>query len=60
VHRRDHVRLRVRLETGREVDAVAGVLDTDDTVTLALDPDGVAVVAEPQPSRVTIRASASE
>jgi thiamine transport system ATP-binding protein len=60
VHRRDHVRLRVRLETGREVDAVAGVLDTDDTVTLALDPDGVALVAEPQPSRVTIRASASE
>jgi thiamine transport system ATP-binding protein len=44
VHRRDHVRLRVRLTTGREVDAVAGVLDTDDTVTLALDPDGVALV----------------
>jgi thiamine transport system ATP-binding protein len=44
VHRRDHVRLRVRLSSGREVDAVAGVLDTDDTVTLALDPDGVALV----------------
>ncbi|MGH3761152.1 ABC transporter ATP-binding protein [Actinophytocola sp.] len=45
VHRRDHVRLRVRLADGREVDAVAGVLDTDDTVTLALDPDGVALVS---------------
>ena len=44
VHRRDHVRLRVRLTTGHEVDAVAGVLDTDDTVTLALDPDGVALI----------------
>jgi thiamine transport system ATP-binding protein len=44
VHRRDHVRLRVRLSTGREVDAVAGVLDTDDTVTLTLDPDGVALI----------------
>ncbi len=47
VHRRDHVRLRVRLENGRVVDAVAGVLDTDDTVTLALDPDGVALVDHP-------------
>lgn len=47
VHRRDHVRLRVRLDSGREVDAVAGVLDTDDTVTLALDPDGVALISHP-------------
>jgi thiamine transport system ATP-binding protein len=48
VHRRDHVRLRVRLSTGQEVDAVAGVLDTDDTVTLALDPDGVALISHPK------------
>jgi thiamine transport system ATP-binding protein len=47
VHRRDHVRLRVRLESGTLVDAVAGVLDTDDTVTLALDPDGIAVISRP-------------
>jgi hypothetical protein len=33
------------LESGREVDAVAGVLDTTSAVTLALDPDGVAVVS---------------
>jgi thiamine transport system ATP-binding protein len=45
VHRRDHVRLRVRLADGHEVDAVAGVLDVADTVTLALDPDGVALVS---------------
>jgi thiamine transport system ATP-binding protein len=45
VHRRDHVRLRVRLEDGHEVDAVAGVLDVADTVTLALDPDGVALIS---------------
>ena len=45
IHRRDHVRLRVRLESGREVDAVAGVLDTASAVTLALDPDGVAVLS---------------
>jgi thiamine transport system ATP-binding protein len=47
VHRRDHVRLRVRLDGGREVDAVAGMLDADDTVTLALDPDGVALIRRP-------------
>ncbi len=45
VHRRDHVRLRVRLEDGREVDAVAGVLDVSETVSLALDQDGVALVS---------------
>jgi thiamine transport system ATP-binding protein len=45
VHRRDHTRLRVRLEDGQELDAVAGVLDTADTVSLSLDPDGIAVVA---------------
>ena len=47
VHRRDHVRLRVRLESGRSVDAVAGVLDTSDRVSLALDPDGVALISRP-------------
>jgi thiamine transport system ATP-binding protein len=44
VHRRDHVRIRVRLASGLVVDAVTAVLDTDDTVTLALDPDGLAVI----------------
>jgi thiamine transport system ATP-binding protein len=48
VHRRDHVRLRVRLSTGRVVDAVAGVLDANQpTVTLALDRDGVALISRP-------------
>jgi thiamine transport system ATP-binding protein len=48
VHRRDHVRLRVRLDSGHEVDAMAGVADTDDTVRLALDPDGVALLSRPE------------
>ncbi|HWM04903.1 MAG TPA: ABC transporter ATP-binding protein, partial [Actinophytocola sp.] len=48
VHRRDHVRLRVRLKSGRVVDAVAGVLDANEpTVTLALDRDGVALISRP-------------
>jgi thiamine transport system ATP-binding protein len=48
VHRRDHVRLRVRLESGRDVDAMAGVADTEDTVRLTLDPDGVALISRPE------------
>lgn len=48
VHRRDHVRLRVRLGGVDEpVDAVAGIADTPgagDSVRLALDPDGLAVL----------------
>ena len=49
VHRRDHVRLRVRLEDGRQVvDAVAGVLDAGRAGRpLALDQDGVALVSRP-------------
>ncbi|TDV47092.1 thiamine transport system ATP-binding protein [Actinophytocola oryzae] len=46
VHRRDHVRLQVRLDdTDRLVDAVAGIAETPgDRVRLRLDPDGLAVV----------------
>jgi thiamine transport system ATP-binding protein len=48
VHRRDHVRLQVRLDDGdRLVDAVAGIADTPEPgarVHLALDPDGLAVL----------------
>jgi thiamine transport system ATP-binding protein len=46
VHRRDHLRLQVRLDEGdRLVDAVAGIGQTpDDRVHLALDPDGLAVL----------------
>jgi thiamine transport system ATP-binding protein len=48
VHRREHVRLQVRLDTGDHlVDAVAGVADTPEpgaSVHLTLDEDGVAVV----------------
>ncbi len=48
VHRRDHVRLQVRLDAGdRIVDAVAGIAETPEPGTrvhLALDPDGLAVL----------------
>jgi thiamine transport system ATP-binding protein len=46
VHRRDHVRLQVRLDgSDRLVDAVAGIAETPgDRVHLALDPDGLAVL----------------
>ncbi|HET9138626.1 ABC transporter ATP-binding protein [Actinophytocola sp.] len=51
VHRRDHVRLRVRLaEWPEPVDAVAGIADAPeagDPVRLCLDPDGVAVLSRP-------------
>ncbi|HEY0454542.1 ABC transporter ATP-binding protein [Actinophytocola sp.] len=48
VHRRDHVRLQVRLASGLVVDAVAGVLDSpDDELTLALDQDGIALISRP-------------
>lgn len=48
VHRRDHVRLLVKLEH-REVDAVAGIADAPEPgqpVTLRLDPDGLAVLGD--------------
>jgi thiamine transport system ATP-binding protein len=48
VHRRDHVRLLVKLEH-REVDAVASIADAPDpgqSVTLRLDPDGLAVLGD--------------
>ncbi|NIJ10722.1 thiamine transport system ATP-binding protein [Saccharomonospora amisosensis] len=48
VHRRDHVRLSVRPDTGADrVDAVASMTDDihpGDRVHLALDPDGIAVI----------------
>jgi thiamine transport system ATP-binding protein len=48
VHRRDHVRLLVRLAVLEDpVDAVAGIAEPPvpgDTVCLALDPDGLAVL----------------
>lgn len=46
VHRRDHVRLQVRLNDGDQVvDAVAAIAETPgDRVRLALDPDGLAVL----------------
>ncbi|HEX6357156.1 ABC transporter ATP-binding protein [Actinophytocola sp.] len=46
VHRRDHVRLQVRLDgTDQLVDAVAGIAETPgDRVHLALDADGLAVL----------------
>jgi thiamine transport system ATP-binding protein len=46
VHRRDHVRLQVRLDDGDQlVDAVAGIAETPgDRVHLTLDPDGLAVL----------------
>ena len=48
VHRRDHVRLRVRIAGFDEpVDAVAGIADAPGpgtTVRLAVDPDGIAVL----------------
>jgi thiamine transport system ATP-binding protein len=46
VHRRDHVRLQVRLDgSDRVVDAVAAIAETPgDRVHLALDPDGLAVL----------------
>jgi thiamine transport system ATP-binding protein len=46
VHRRDHVRLLVKIEH-REVDAVAGITNAPQpgqTVRLRLDPDGLAVL----------------
>jgi thiamine transport system ATP-binding protein len=48
VHRRDHVRLQVRIDTGL-VDAVAGIANPPDLgarVHLTLDPDGLAVLGE--------------
>jgi thiamine transport system ATP-binding protein len=46
VHRRDHVRLRVRLaEPMDAVAPIAGAPEVGDVVRLALDPDGVAVLA---------------
>ncbi|HEU5472083.1 MAG TPA: ABC transporter ATP-binding protein [Actinophytocola sp.] len=52
VHRRDHVRLLVRLDAGLDgpVDAVAGIADAPeagDPVRLSLDPDGIAVLSRP-------------
>ena len=46
VHRRDHVRLQVRLDdTDQVVDAVAAIAETPgDRVHLGLDPDGLAVL----------------
>jgi thiamine transport system ATP-binding protein len=46
VHRRDHVRLQVRLDgSDQVVDAVAGIAETPgDRVQLALDEDGLAVL----------------
>jgi thiamine transport system ATP-binding protein len=45
VHRRDHVRLQVRLDGDQVVDAVAGIAETPgDRVHLQLDPDGLAVL----------------
>jgi thiamine transport system ATP-binding protein len=46
VHRRDHVRLQVRLDgSDQVVDAVAGIAETPgDRVHLVLDPDGLAVL----------------
>ncbi|MDQ3789462.1 MAG: ABC transporter ATP-binding protein [Actinomycetota bacterium] len=46
VHRRDHVRLQVRLDdTDQVVDAVAAIAETPgDRVHLRLDPDGLAVL----------------
>jgi thiamine transport system ATP-binding protein len=51
VHRRDHVRLQIRLDTGHDapVDAVAGIADPPKVgarVRLTLDPDGLAVLGE--------------
>jgi thiamine transport system ATP-binding protein len=51
VHRRDHIRLQVRLDTGPDapVDAVAGIADPPKVgarVRLALDPNGLAVLGE--------------
>ncbi|MBN6034543.1 ABC transporter ATP-binding protein [Amycolatopsis sp. 195334CR] len=50
VYRRDHVRLRVRLEDGSTVDAAAPVLaelGEGDSVRLRLDPDGIALLSRP-------------
>ncbi|AXB45080.1 ABC transporter ATP-binding protein [Amycolatopsis albispora] len=50
VYRRDHVRLKVRVEDGSTVDAAAPVLAElaeGDSVRLRLDPDGIAVVSRP-------------
>jgi thiamine transport system ATP-binding protein len=51
VHRRDQVRLRVRLDAGHgaQVDAVAGIADPPEVgarVRLAPDPDGLAVLGQ--------------
>ncbi len=50
VHRRDHARLQVRLDSGdRLVDAVAGILDAPEIGTrvhLALDQDGLALIPD--------------
>jgi thiamine transport system ATP-binding protein len=48
VHRRDHVRLLVRLGGDETMDAVAGIADAPEegaSVRLALDPDGLAVLS---------------
>ncbi|UJW35183.1 ABC transporter ATP-binding protein [Saccharothrix sp. AJ9571] len=50
VYRRDHVRLKVRLDDGSTVDAAAPVLaelEAGDSVRLRLDPDGIAVLSRP-------------
>ncbi|MGA6168167.1 ABC transporter ATP-binding protein [Amycolatopsis magusensis] len=50
VYRRDHVRLKVRLDDGSTVDAAAPVLAelaVGDPVRLRLDPDGIAVLSRP-------------
>jgi hypothetical protein len=53
-HRGDQVRLRICLDGSRRVNATAEVAGNDDTVRVTLDWRAA------QPSRVTIRASASE
>ncbi|QFU86287.1 ABC transporter ATP-binding protein [Amycolatopsis sp. YIM 10] len=50
VYRRDHVRLKVRLDDGSTVDAAAPVpaeLGEGDSVRLRLDPDGIALLSRP-------------
>jgi thiamine transport system ATP-binding protein len=57
VHRRDHVRLLVRLaELPDPVDAVAGISgapSVGETVALRLDTDGIAVLSDAPPGTVT-------
>jgi thiamine transport system ATP-binding protein len=53
VHRRDHARLQVRLDSGDLlVDAVAGILDAPEIGTrvhLTLDQDGLALIPSETP-----------